>query len=66
MKVIGNLTEEQATAIAAAAVQYRAVRGARIVRAKPADQKGDYLYRQFAVEIDTFSAEEVVGGPQRA
>lgn len=55
MKTISNLTEEQAVMVAAAVVTFRAVRGAKVVRVRDADYP-----RLFAVEIETYSAEESV------
>lgn len=55
MKLIDNLTEEQAIAVAAQVVTYRAVRGAKVVRPDRAVR-----YNCFAVEVETYSAEETV------
>jgi hypothetical protein len=58
MKRIEHLTEDQALALLAALPQYRVVRGARIAR----DNRDRYPYH-FVVEVETYTAEEIVGGP---
>jgi hypothetical protein len=53
MKIIGNLTEEQAVQVAAQVITRRATRGARIER----DTTSGSAFR-FQVEVETFTAEE--------
>lgn len=56
MKLITNLTEEEAVAVAAAVVTFRAVRGAIIERVKNVPD----IYRSWRVVVETYSAEESV------
>lgn len=57
MKRIENLTEEQAVAVVAQLVTFRAVRGAKITRDRDPNKN---VYHSFVVEVETYSAEETV------